>query len=522
MMRRIITLRIILLLASGFTCPAFAEPTPVIRTEISPRQVVVGQTVTLRIDILVPTWFTAPIDYPSTFTLPGATAQLSNAAATNLTEQIDHQSYAGMSRSYTVVAGKAGEFKLPALPIKVSYSVDGKPRTLTLQTAPQRLLATLPSGAEGLGYFFASPNYSLKQSLDRSLNKLRVGDAIVRRISQRAESVAAMNLPGLVFAELDGVSIYPAEAQLNDTGGERGSVRVGERIDSVTYVLRKQGRQELPGLKVGYFDTLAGKMRWASVPALFFEVAADPHAAASIKPSALPNDGVSPAPTDKFSLRKMLLNFWRHPATLPSMAVLAIVILLVYGLRRRGINPARLVRAWQQERHNSETAHFRRCLASLQQATPTQTLNATMRWLYQLKRAGGSASLTRFAATFGDDDFRQRVEQLQNHLFASSERTKNDTDSKLRHSGLAKSERNPKHRHSGEGRNPEAAPHQLIAITPNPDIRQSDGWEVKWHAASYRSALIKARQRWLQTQKISRATSVTLATLNPTLSFDKS
>ena len=235
---------------------------------------------------------------------------------------------------------------------------------LTLQTASQHLLATLPSGAEGLGYFFASPAYSLKQSVDRSLNKLKVGDAIVRRISQRAESVVAMNLPGLSFASLDGVSIYPAEAQLNDTGGERGSVRVGERIDSVTYVLRKEGRQELPGLKVGYFDTVGGKMRWASVPALGFEVAADPHAAASIKPSALPNDGVSPAPTDKFSLRKILMNFWRHPATLPSLAVLAILILLAYGLRRLSINPARMVRSLQEGRRNSEAAHFRRCLAS--------------------------------------------------------------------------------------------------------------------------------------------------------------
>ncbi len=445
----------------GLFGSALAAQPPVIRTEISPRSVVVGQTVTLRVDIFVPTWFTAPIEYPSSIAVAGATAQLSDSAATNLTEHIDGQSYAGMSRSYTVVAQRAGDFQIPMLPINISYSLDGKPRMLTLQTTPQNFRATLPSGAEALGYFFASPAYSIKQSIDRPLTKLKVGDAIVRRITQRASAVAAMNLPALTFAALDDGSIYPAEAQLNDSGGERGSMRVGERIDSVTYVLRKAGPYELPSLKVAWFDTIGGKMRWASVPALRFDVVPDPRAVASVKPSSSVGDGVSPAPTDDFSLRRMLLNFWRHPLALTTASVLMPLLLVAYALKRRGINLARVWQAWQQRRRDAEPAHFQRCLASLRQATVIQALNATMQWLNQLKRNGSSASLTQFAVNFGDDDFRQQVTYLQSHLFAKNK-------------------------------------------SP-----------IQWNAVTYQRALVRARQRWLRAQKTSTPGSDNLAALNP-------
>ena len=92
---------LLMAVTSVITCPALAAPAaapaPIIRTEISPHLAMVGQTVTLKVDVLVPSWFTAPIDYPAAINVAGVTAQLSNSAAINLNERIDNQSYAGMS-----------------------------------------------------------------------------------------------------------------------------------------------------------------------------------------------------------------------------------------------------------------------------------------------------------------------------------------------------------------------------------------------------------------------------------------
>ena len=469
-----------LAMAAVLACPALAAsdaaPTPVIRTEISPRQAMVGQTVTLKIDVLVPSWFTAPIDYPAAINLAGVTGQLSNSAAINLNERIDNQSYAGMSKLYTVVAQQAGEFKLPSLPVKIAYSVDGATRTMTLQTTPQTFRAALPAGAEDLGYFFATPNYSLKQTTDRQLHHLKVGDAIVRRITQRAEGVAAMNLPGLSFAEIDGSSIYPAEAQLEDTGGERGKVRVGERVDAVTYILRKPGLIELPGLKIGWFDTANGKMRWASVPTLRFEVAPDPRATSSAIPPPQPTNSVSPAPTDEITLRTRLMRAWRSPTALPTLGVLGGLLLIAFLLKRKGIKPMSAWHTWQQRRSNAEPAHFKRCITHMRDADATQALNATMRWLNQVTPNGRGASLTQFAANYGDEKFRQYIRQLQDQLFAQGV---------LLNPGMAGS--------------------------PN----RGDVDEKKWNLAGYRKALVGARRCWLDQQRAALQTRPSLLALNP-------
>ena len=450
-------------MASLITCPALAAPatvpSPIIRTEISPRLAMVGQTVTLKVDVLVPSWFTAPIDYPSAISVPGVTAQLSNSAAINLNEQISNQSYAGMSKFYTVVAQQAGEFKLPPLPVKISYSVDGATRTMTLQTTAQSFRAALPAGAENLGYFFATPQYSLKQSTDRPLNHLKVGDAIVRRITQRAEGVAAMNLPGLIFAELDGVSVYPAEAQLDDSGGERGKVRVGERVDAVTYVLRTPGAMELPGLKIGSFDTVNGKMRWTSVPALRFEVAPDPKA--SPIPTTAELNGVSPAPTDEISLRSTLLRAWRHPTSLPTIVAITGLLFIAFLLKRKNIRPFAILRRWREQRRNAEPAHFKRCIANLRDSDAARALNVTMLWLNQIKPNGRGASLTQFAADYGDEEFRRCVMQQQDKLFAQNQTSKT------------------------------------------------------WNGLSFKRSLIKARQRWLRSPRSSLQQHKQLQKLNP-------
>ncbi|MBP6279030.1 MAG: BatD family protein, partial [Rhodocyclaceae bacterium] len=338
-------------------------------------------------------------------------------------------------------------------------AVDGATRAMTLQTTPQSFRAALPAGAENLGYFFATPNYSLKQTTDKPLHRLRVGDAIVRRISQRAEGVAAMNLPGLSFAELAGVSVYPAEAQLDDSGGERGKVRLGERVDVVTYVLRTPGAVELPGLKIGSFDTVNGKMRWTRVPALRFEVAPDPQARPM--PTTAELNGVSPAPTDDIGLRIKLLRAWRDPTTLPTMGAMAGLLFIAFLLKRKGIRPIAKLQRWREQRRNAEPAQFRLCITSLRDADAGKALTIAMHWLNQIKANGRGASLTQFAADYGDDEFRRCVKQQQDQLFA---------------------------------------PNRI---------------DSTWNALSFERSLISARRRWLQSRRMSSPQHCHLPPLNP-------
>ena len=107
-----------------------------IRTRIAPASVIIGQPVTLAIDILVPTWFGGGIEYPATVAIPDAIAKLSDERPVNLNERIGDASYAGMSKNYVIVPQKAGAFEVPAIAIRVPYAVDGK--TVTPSCAPRR------------------------------------------------------------------------------------------------------------------------------------------------------------------------------------------------------------------------------------------------------------------------------------------------------------------------------------------------------------------------------------------------
>jgi len=400
-----------LLLVGGGSMPAVAaEPAPIVRTQLTPPNPTVGQTVKLGIEVFVPTWFTAPIEYPASVVVDGLTVQLSERSDGNRSEVIDGQTWAGIGRSYIVVAQRAGRYTLPPLELKVSYAVDGAPRSATVRTAARAFEARLPQGAEGLGYFFATPRYTLVQQIDRPLKDMKVGDAFTRRITQSAEGLAAMQLPALLFAPIAGIATYAAEPRLDTRGGERGAPVVGERTQQVTYVLREPGRYELPALSISWFDSAEARMREARLPALRFDVAPAPVAQGAAPVAAAAASMPAPGPAARrFTLRGIAIG--------AALALLAILGAL--RIRRRAPGWRRASTAWRQRRAASEAAAYGRCRRALSTATPAQALTAAQRWLDCVPQPRGMPPLAHFAALHGDAALRAAIETLQRAAYGA-------------------------------------------------------------------------------------------------------
>jgi len=172
-------------------------------------------------------------------------------------------------------------------------------------------------------------------------------------------------------------------------------------------------------------------------------------------------NSVSPAPTGGITVRARLLRLWRAPAILPSLGAVAGLILFAFFLKRKGIRPLSSWRGWRQRHRDAEPARFKRCLANLRDADATSALNAAMQWLNHIQQNGRGASLTQFAADYGDEKFRQRVSQQQEGLFA----------------------------------------------------QQPTG--NTWDALSFERSLITARQRWLRSRRRSLQRYDDLSSLNP-------
>ncbi len=386
-----------------------AAGAPLVRTRIAPASVVIGQPVTLSVDILVPTWFAGGIDYPPTITIPEAVAKLSDEHSVNLNERIGDASYAGMTKTYVIVPQKAGAFEVPAFTIRVPYSVDGKTVIAEVRTAPQRFEARLPAGAQDLGYFIATRSYRLTQQVEPSqLTGLKVGDAVTRRIVQRANDLAPMFLPALKFEPVEGLEIYSAEPVLDEQGGQRGTARVATRTDAATYVLAQAGRYRLPGLRIGWFDPGQSAMRWAEVPDLAFDVASNPTLVKDAAAVAVPQ----PPKPARF---ESIVAHWK--------ALLATILsLLVAGLALGWLVPVarRRVRDWRARRSASEAAAFRHIRIAARRGDAASVRRAAVEWCARLAAAGERMTLSLFARNYGDDQLTTQIEALDRLLYRSA------------------------------------------------------------------------------------------------------
>ena len=137
-MRRLL---LALLLLAG---PALAQtpPTPIVETVLDQSQTVPGQSVTLRLNILVPTWMPNPPELP-TFETPNLRVRVPPRGSTAISRQVDGQNWSGISHRYLLTPMVPGQFVLPPQKIELTWADPGgpatemsKPGTLAVSTLP--------------------------------------------------------------------------------------------------------------------------------------------------------------------------------------------------------------------------------------------------------------------------------------------------------------------------------------------------------------------------------------------------
>lgn len=372
-----------------------AEGKPLVYTSLHPKSVIVGQPVTLTVDVYVPTYFTGAPRFPQ-LEVKDAVVVFLDDGGENLSERIGDADYAGQRRSYRIYPQRAGTFEVPPFEVKVRYAIDGQPSPRTPASARGgQFEAAVPAAARGLEHFVATPSFELSGTTDRPLEGLKVGDSVTRTITMAATDIFAMMLPPLSFPPVDGLRVYPAEPRVSDSGGERGETRVGKRVESVTYVLEKEGLYRVPAIDIDWWDTAASRLRRASLPELALSVAANANLKAEIP---LPEDPSEkpPAPDSWRRLREAL----RRRGPIALLAVLAVA--LVFRLFRARIHALRTRHeARRRQREESAAAYLER-LRKAARSGPTDLLAATYRFLDRRGGTTAAARLDRFAKESGN------------------------------------------------------------------------------------------------------------------------
>ncbi|HEX3639466.1 MAG TPA: hypothetical protein VHV99_29090 [Paraburkholderia sp.] len=256
--------------ATGTAPLAFADPAPrtMVRAHLEPAgPVVAGSEVKLVVDLLTTTWFTEAPNWPL-FTVADAIVSLPDEQADNLSEDIDGVRWFGVSRAYRIAPQSGKTYDIP--PFAITVYPGGTNAPVQVMTPALKLVTTLPAGAQDMAVFFPTAKLTATQKIEPSTQQLRVGDSIMRTITQSAAGTESMLIPPANLGEVDGLKRYAKPSTTRNIVQDRVGLVAGERTDSVTYIADHNGRFKLPPVTIEWWNTKTQKKETIALPGATF------------------------------------------------------------------------------------------------------------------------------------------------------------------------------------------------------------------------------------------------------------
>jgi len=231
-----------------------------ISAKLAPAEnIVPGQRIELQINIATDRWFAGGtrLEIPE---VPGLVILQTNDFASNSSETRSGQSWVVQRWVLDVYAQRAGTFTLPPISARLSVN-DESAGTVTgeLLTPTLQFSADIPEALSRANHWVAAPVFTVRQSFDRELDGLQIGDAIEREIVFEANGVMAMMLPTFAAEEITGLAAYPQPSSLSNNSN-RG-VTTARRVEHISYVLEEEGEYQLPARDYYWWDTSRGELQ---------------------------------------------------------------------------------------------------------------------------------------------------------------------------------------------------------------------------------------------------------------------
>ena len=294
-----------------------------------------SDTLIVRLEVWVSTWFLAPIDFPATLVSTTALSEAIDGSPESAFEEHAGQRWTGLIRRYRVQPLQPGELLLELASALEILPGRGEGQTQHVRPpAALRLQVQVPAGAEDLQPFVAARRLELHQQWQPELQpeaRWQVGDAIRRDLELITDSRSPL-LPTPDFGRPAGVELRIHDGirkQQDPTQSALQRFQYG-----ATHVLHDAGTVELPAIELAWWDLEQQRVRISRLPGITLEVAAaaarpDPFLSAA-PPSALPTLGAdSPSPSSPFSSTASA-----RPASWALAALLGLV-LARWGWHRR-------------------------------------------------------------------------------------------------------------------------------------------------------------------------------------------
>lgn len=262
------------------------DQTPLITSELSSDQAIVGQPLVLRVKILVPTWMLTPPQY-SSLEQPNLLIRLPERASTPTSETINGETWSGIIRSYRIYPLAPGRFEIPKRTLTITYAdpATSQPIVLEQVLAAVSFTGTMPAASRGLNPPVLAKDFQLNQTINAP-PEITIGDAITRIVTATIDGTTPILIP-LLIPPFVGETLrdYPKEADVTEHE-DRDSLS-GSRRETVTYIAQADGQVSLPPIVLDWFNVETGKIEQAKVDGLDLAILAAPVAPLTLSPQLL-------------------------------------------------------------------------------------------------------------------------------------------------------------------------------------------------------------------------------------------
>lgn len=372
---------------------------------------------------------------------------LNNAIVQKLGKDSNYQTVRGgrqyqvIERRYAIFPQHSGKLEIPAVvfdgkvddpsaqtgdPFFDSFNpatrqVHLRSRKLELQIAAQ------PAGYQGANWLPAQ-KLALQEKWSPARPSFRVGEPVTRDIIISARGLSASQLPDLNQPAVDGLKLYPDQAQTSDKPA--GDTLESRREQKIAMIPTRAGELTLPAINLTWWDTRARQQRSAKLPAETIRVLpaaggintdtrpsatkANP-ANAATRPSA--QNTALPAPVTAMPGRAIgRTRLWMLVSLLLALAWLVTLLFWWRTAHKHRQQPAR-----QQLAQATPLRPAVKLLRlACRQNNPAAVQHALLSWARVYWRQNPPLSLGALAAVVADEGFAREIRNLDKCLYTGT------------------------------------------------------------------------------------------------------
>jgi hypothetical protein len=230
-----------------------------------------GQQITINLDLK-----TTGFSFSDThFNLPevvGGFLMQTDSTTIKSSERTDGESWQIIRYPFALFPQKSGQLTVPPISVRFSSSAGfGTPtQNFEFETEALTLSVKLPPGVGENEIVVTTRAFQLDHDWQPDTDLAKTGDAFTLTVNRSAGDISAMLLPPLPVYRTSGLAAYPQTPQVEDKTN-RGDL-VGERTDSITWVVEEAGSYRIPGIRFKWWDPVRQELQQQVIPGISLEV----------------------------------------------------------------------------------------------------------------------------------------------------------------------------------------------------------------------------------------------------------